>query len=230
MFTNGFSIEIISDRINRKKINNEIVYAIPHRTYYKIKLGNQTHHKCVVVLFIDGKRMGAFEVEAMNTILVDRPVFKYMPFNFIFEKENSYNPNSKDKKGIFEAVFLPEKTTPVSWKMPKPNCTCVKETGCSKNYLYDNLLPAKDYNIESYVKINHNKDSSNHLTIYPKKEDFSDEKTTIIMKVIEDTEYIKPFVSKLAQQVADNKHIAQLNIPKVRQYDDFFFMTQALPY
>jgi hypothetical protein len=214
MFTNGFSVEIIADRITKKKINNEIVYAIPHRTYYKIKLGNQTYNKCVAVLFISGKRMGAFEIESMNTILIDRPVFKYMPFNFLFEKSDSYNPESKNKTGYLEVVFLPEKMDPVYWKFPKPQCS----------------LPKKDYNIESYIKLDHNKDISNHVAIYPKKEDYSDNKVKVTMKIIEDTDYVKPFVSKLDMKVADRLHIPDKKVPKVRQYDDFFFMTEVLPY
>jgi hypothetical protein len=226
-FTSGFSVNIVADKVTDKKNNyGEVVHALADRSIFRIIIGNQTYNHCYAVVYLHGLRIGAFHIDPMSTTTIDRPVYSIR--KFMFKKEKSYDFNKKNKDGIIEVHFLPDKLKTTYWNTPIEQCTCIDKKGCHKlsNAYSDVLLPVKSYNVESYIKKdNLNSSFATHKRVYMKKTDFTDKNVVLRLRLVNDTTRERPFISNTEKGVADIK-----KIPSVRQYEDFFLMNQFLPY
>lgn len=114
-FNDDYDIQILpSYGQSVPKINNgHKYYPIRHNTEYSVKLDNNTDKRCNVVLFIDGKEMGIWRINAYSNILLERSSKSSRKFTFV--RENSWQAMQGNviggtfKNGLVEAKFIPEK-------------------------------------------------------------------------------------------------------------------------
>lgn len=113
-FDDSYNIIITTtDRSITPQIRNEhAYYPLKHSSNYQIRLGNNTDKRCNVILFIDGKKMGKWRIDAYDSIKLERP--SQSSRKFVFVKENSWKGemgnvrNRAMKNGLIEAKFIPE--------------------------------------------------------------------------------------------------------------------------
>lgn len=110
VIVNNYSIEII--------VNNKVIkpfdrhgfhhFILNNGDKYKIKLSNNNPTRCDVIVYIGGKQIGAFRLNAWQQIVLNK--------KFTFSKNKSYNNSWKGYEcdhiqpstGIVKAVFKPE--------------------------------------------------------------------------------------------------------------------------
>jgi hypothetical protein len=182
----NFSLEIVSKR--NKIINNCNYRIVKSGTIYQVKLQNNTYNKTSVVLYINKIRVGAFEIDPNSYIVVSRPVYKRQEFTFT-------------RNSIIDAFFLPEKTIPVTWSIPKPMSCCIVDNDIESNY-------------DDYLLVNSDKKNS--------KEN-KDSKVHMKLILLDQTHF-----QKINQQ--NNKKECLIQNAKNRHVDDFFYLTKVLPY
>lgn len=220
---NGFTVDIIADRVRPIFKNKMKFYAIPHWTNYKLVIGNQNNMACDVKIFIDGERVGAWRnIKPNSTLTVERPVNVNRKFTFVKELSsplfhNNKYPDSAKERGLIKVVFYPERYTVTNWQSPK-KCTSYQQSSDFNSY---------PHNFRCSNKITPNAPSQQGYDRVFADPDLSLENiTTITLKLVTDDAFYKPFISTTEMKKNADRDVPNLkNIPlKDRQYDDFFLL------
>jgi hypothetical protein len=109
MYLNGFSV-IISQGL---EIGNGYI-EIKHGTQYTISLYNSNSVRADAEIYVDGKHIGTFRVNAYSNISLERPLNDNGKFTFYrsgsieFNNSELYNV-SRSKLGLIQVTFKPEK-------------------------------------------------------------------------------------------------------------------------
>lgn len=234
VFKAGFSIDIVADKLTPiTNSQGELLHALADRSVFRILLGNQTTNHCNTVVYYNGNRIGAFHINPMSTLTIDRSVYNVN--KFVFKKEEEYNKNKNNKNGLIEVFFIPEKMTKTTWKQPDFDCIC-KNNKCNKKFNNNNnnnnnehnLVTHKSYNIESYTKHKFVETGIIHNNITDKN---LDKRAHLVIKLINDSTSYKPFVKNIDKNIREFKHIKNMeDVPPNRHYEDFFLINRYLPY
>jgi hypothetical protein len=111
--TYGIGVSTVRGKVRSKMINGHRYIALPHNSEYTIHLINNSPKRCNVDLFIDGKKMGGWRIDAQRKISLERPANLNKKFTFV--KEGSWQAqmggitSGASKNGLIEARFTPEK-------------------------------------------------------------------------------------------------------------------------
>lgn len=97
MYLNGFSVRIIGG--SDEKTNGYVV--IDHKKTYKVCLRNTHNRRCDVDLFIDGKEVGNWRIEANSSITLERPANDNGKFTF-YRVDSDEGEMAGGEKGSFE--------------------------------------------------------------------------------------------------------------------------------
>ncbi len=123
-YNDDYDITVISNfGESIPKINNGYKYfPIKHNTEYLIKLYNNTDKRCNVVLFINGKKIGVWMINAYRYISLER----------------SYESN---KNSLIEAKFIPEKTMFYEdYDILENNSFSLGINACNKKEIFQNSV------------------------------------------------------------------------------------------
>lgn len=112
---NDFSLNIIANGSYVKRLdkNDNIYFAMPHKTYYKIELGNYKDVKCDAKVYIDGEHIGTWRINSFSKIAIERP--DKIDRKFVFLEEDtklaikSGIESGLHENGLIKVEFIPEK-------------------------------------------------------------------------------------------------------------------------
>jgi hypothetical protein len=116
MIVNNFSLDILADQyIEKINKNNYTYFAIPDKSEYKIKMGNNGNTRADAFVYVDGEYIGTWRINTYSTIIIERPA--NINKKFVLLKEGSsyaskYGIVTGDTmNGLIKVVFKPEKNT-----------------------------------------------------------------------------------------------------------------------
>ena len=235
----GYSAEIIADRA----IKTNSYIKIPNRTIYKIKLENTNRTKCKVNIYIDNQKCGSWNIEPYSSGLVERPANINKLFYFAqgtYNKMTDSNYNiGQYKNSVITIDFIPDKDEQIKWPYPKicqdTTPTQYRDYKNTSHGLINNTTNTINGSFMKYpfgspsvIPNYHEQDTKKIIDYYNEtmNTDIKD-KITIKLRLVVDEEYEKPFI-KTVERKPTNIPIDQ--IPKVRQYEDYFLINRFNPY
>lgn len=109
MLLNGYSVRIIGG-----KPEHAGYVEMQHGKNYSIMLRNNNHRKCDAAVYIDGKHVGIWRIDAFDNIRLDRPAHDDGKFTFYVKgtlsgKESGLDDVDSSDLGLIQVVFTPEK-------------------------------------------------------------------------------------------------------------------------
>ena len=116
VFLNGFSLEILMDNSSVEKVihKNFNYFALPDRSEYVLKLGNDNGTKTDAHVWIDNEKMGVWRIHPYSKVLIERPA--NINRKFVLLKEGTTHAKEADiqnqvsSNGLIKIIFKPEKT------------------------------------------------------------------------------------------------------------------------
>ncbi len=189
MEKNDFSVDIVGYPTFPK--NGYKYIALPHETEYKLRLSNKRNTRCDVQVKIDGRIIGTFRVNALESMIIERPADNDR--KFVFLKENTKESLSagivtgNNNNGLIEVTFTPE--------LSAKRCCNIQQS-----YLYNTTGYMSEENFESSHQSN--RCYSSGATALGQKSDQSFDYiskitnvdhsniTTIILRLVCDDDYL----------------------------------------
>lgn len=110
-----FWFDIVSDRsyIDKVVIRGADYYKMPHKTEYKIKLGNDTEARVDAHVYVDGKKIGVWRVRPYSTTTIERASYSNRKLTFLKTGSESARSvgikKNLETNGLIKVVFKPEK-------------------------------------------------------------------------------------------------------------------------
>lgn len=139
---NGFSVNIPEAHNVRK--GGWTYHSLGHKQEYSIKMMNNRSTRCDAKVYIDGKDMGTWRINPMESITVERPVDAHRKFTF-FKADSDIGrrvSSSMSNKGVVKVVFKPARE--VSWY------NSLGYEGCVDSLYTNNSFGSRKSKMESY--------------------------------------------------------------------------------
>lgn len=250
---NGFSVEVIANRVRPITRNGYKFIALSNRTYYKLKLSNFNSTRCDAKVVMDGEKIGTWRIAPFSDIYIERPA--NVNRRFFFVNENSQIATSagvshgNDSNGLIKVTFMPEEQTRNSWLSLKnplissrhydsyPSTNSGNFSGQESlsfgaksmtNQSFNNTMYTTDNSLMTGATVLGERSDQNYRSASAIKNVNNDEVTIISIRLVVDTEFVKPFISLREANIAKcNEEPPRPDaVPHERLYEDFFLLNK----